>query len=84
MVAAGVTTLLVVPVTSPTPPLMEMDVAPDTLQEREDVPPGRMVPGAAVNARTIGRTGVPSCSAPVKHPAPPSASARAATRPAGR
>ena len=83
VVVVGETTLLVVPVTSPTPLSIARAVAPVTFQARVVEPPGEMVAGDAVNTRMTGRRGMPACWSPVKQPVPPRASARAATRPAG-
>ena len=81
--AEGVTATLV-PLTVPTPGAMARLVAPLTVQERTLAPPGEIVVGAAVKERMTGRAGVTSCSAPLKQPEVPSASASAATRPAVR
>jgi hypothetical protein len=56
-VAAGVTTTLA-PVTGPTPPSIESDVAPVTDQARVDDPPGATCDGDAVNEAITGGSGV--------------------------
>jgi hypothetical protein len=42
-----------VPVTVPRP-LMESDVAPETVQESVELPPGGMLAGTAVNEEMVG------------------------------
>ena len=54
VVVVGETTLLVVPVTSPTPLSMESEVAPVTVQESVELPPVPIVVGLAVKEVMTG------------------------------
>ena len=61
MVDAGVTVVLV-PMTVPTPLSMESSVAPSTSQERTLEPPAAIAVGAAAKETMVGRPGRPTAT----------------------
>ena len=77
-------TVMLVPVTCPSPGAIETVSAPVTFQERTVDPPGATVEGDAVNDRMAGRAGAISCSLPPRQPESPAARASTARPRAGR